>query len=446
MKILFTKDFWKSFINNFKQSRWMLVRYLVVGIYLIVSSIFANRLDLPELTYFNAMLTFSYIGEMIAFGFSEGYGMYLNQNIDDEGKVRNYARVGFIFAIGISLVVMVLSMIFSDVIMTRFFGLSAGLDKTFYYLMCGYLFLECVVIYLSNMFKKLSLFLYQMINTVIQCVMIVVGFSILYFGGGLHLNLIGILYIVSALSCAIYNLVRLRYNKAHPINMFDWRQLRLTRSELKTTLGIALSELSYEVGAIMTSMFILRVNEVVFNTYAYYENVLDVLNGIFFAYVNITSLNICRAIGRAEKDIAYREAVYSIWGSLIIWIGYAIVSFALFVPLRAGMNAELRATALLNMGLYVVLALIRFITWTLNTYVLPQSDKLILPLLLLEIFGVVYFVVFYFVAELLPNNVYLIYLIVAFELIVKLVACMVMLLGRRWLDSVNTVPTIADRK
>ena len=50
-------SFWKYFFNTIKESKWLLLRYFIVGIYLIIVGIIANRLNINELTYYNSMIT-----------------------------------------------------------------------------------------------------------------------------------------------------------------------------------------------------------------------------------------------------------------------------------------------------------------------------------------------------------------------------------------------------
>lgn len=57
--VLNTK-FWNYFIKTYKKSGLLILKGLIVAVYLTVSSVFANRMNLPELTYFNAMISLSY--------------------------------------------------------------------------------------------------------------------------------------------------------------------------------------------------------------------------------------------------------------------------------------------------------------------------------------------------------------------------------------------------
>ena len=143
--LLLKKKFWKEFLDNFKESKWLILKYLIVGVYLIISGIIANRLQLNELTYFNAILTLSYIGEMISFGCSEGFGMFANLNIADPEKYRKYVKVGFAFSTIVNLVFTVLLCAFPDFVLKSWLGLDFEVDKVFYYLMIISFFISAIL-------------------------------------------------------------------------------------------------------------------------------------------------------------------------------------------------------------------------------------------------------------------------------------------------------------
>ena len=88
---MLNKKFWKYFWDTLKESRWLLLKYIIVGVYLIVVGFISNRLQLQDLTYYNAMITLMFFGEMIAFGFCEGFGIYINQHINEPEKSKKYA-------------------------------------------------------------------------------------------------------------------------------------------------------------------------------------------------------------------------------------------------------------------------------------------------------------------------------------------------------------------
>ena len=72
-------------------------------------------------------------------------------------------------------------------------------------------------------------------------------------------------------------------------------------------------ELIWEIGYFATSIALLRVNEGIFNTYSYLENVLDIFNGFLFSFTTITAIRITRAMGCNNSNEAYKHAKYSIY-------------------------------------------------------------------------------------------------------------------------------------
>lgn len=226
---------------------------------------------------------------------------------------------------------------------------------------------------------------------------------------GLLLWLIGIVYLLSSIVCILCSTYWLAKNKVLPVNLLKLQKFQLTKREVGKVFAISASEIVWEVDYIMLSLFVLKNNVVIFNSYSYYENVLDISQGFLFAFVNVTSVRICIAIGEGKKDEAYMHGKYALWASIVIWVAYAIVIFALFIPIRMGMNIELRNTALLSMTLYAVMTLFRFVSWTINSYTLQQSGRLATVLLIQEIISTVYYVLLYLFATMIPSNIFLIY-------------------------------------
>ena len=128
------KGFIRYFKKTYKQSRVYLLRLILTAILSIVITILANLLEVKELTYLNAFLAISYFSTMIAFGFSNGMNIFVNQNISSQEKVERYSKIGFELTFAFSLVFTAFLVAFP-----RFFMGTIGAYEpegyTFYYVM-----------------------------------------------------------------------------------------------------------------------------------------------------------------------------------------------------------------------------------------------------------------------------------------------------------------------
>ena len=432
--ILLKKKFWKEFVANFKESKWLIIKYLVVGIYLVISGIIANRLQLNELTYFNAILTLSYIGEMISFGCSEGFGMFANLNITDPEKYRKYIKIGFVFSVVVNLIFTIILCVFPTFVLKSWLALDFEVDLYFYYLMLISFFISAVAQYIADILKKLGLFGWQMIITAVKSFLTILGFLILVVASVLMLRLISIVYIIAGIVTVVFAYLALLKNKKYPINILKPEPIKLGKSELKTILSRASSEIIFEVGYIFLSLFILKSNTVLYNQYCYFENVLDILNGVFFAYVNVVAIKICRSIGEKDRAEAYHQAIYCRWGVFVIWLGYTIISLSLYYPIRLGLNPELQVGSFIPMLLYLLLSLIRWVAWTMCTYIIGQSERYAEHGLVWESGVAVYYIILYLLARVIPYSMYIVFGLIALESVVKILSYGKIIKERKWLS------------
>ena len=358
---MFNKKFWNYFWNTLKESKWLLLRYFLMGVYLTIVGIISNRLKLNYLTYYNAMITMLFFGEMIAFGFLEGFGIYINQNITDKDKSKKYTKCGFYFTIITTLILILILAIFPNFILTNIFNLTFEYDTAFYYIMLVVLFFNTLFSYYTHVLKKIGEFKIQTLISVILCITIIFGLIILLCFGKLLLIPIGIIYLLTTIFCTIFAHIMLIKNKNYSINLLNFEKLNLSKHELKTIIERALSEVIWEIGYFFISLFILKVNIITYNQYCYFENILDILNGLFFAFVSVVSIKICRCIGEEKYTEAYEHGKNSIKSTIIIWIIYALISLSCFIPLQKGMNSELQSTAFISLCLFLTVSLLRFI-------------------------------------------------------------------------------------
>lgn len=427
------KSFWKYFFDTLKESRWLLLRYFVIGIYLILVGIISNRLNLNHLTYYNSMITMMFFGEMISFGFIEGFGIYINQHIKDLSKSKKYAKCGFYFTLLFLSIIIIIFASFPNFILKNIFNLNFEYNLAFYYLMIIALFFNTLISYYNHIFKKIGEYKPQMIISFVQSLLIVFGLFALYLFGKLFLVPIGVIYIVTNILCTIISNISLSKNKTYSINLLKIEKVNLTKNELKIITFRALSEVVWEIGYFFISLFILKMDIIVYNQYCYFENALDILNGIFFAFVSVVSIKICRDIGDNKMDEAYTHGKYSILSTFVIWIFYTAISLALFIPFKKGMNIDLQSTAFVSLILFLTTALFRFSEWNLGTYVLGQSEYFSKAGLILESVFTSYWILLFLIANFLPASVYVIYSFIAFENIFKTIYSFIVFKRKKWL-------------
>lgn len=431
---MFNKKFWKYFFNTLKESKWLLLRYFIVGIYLIVVGIISNRLKLNDLTYYNSMITLMFAVEMISFAFNEGFGIYINQHINEPEKSKKYAKIGFYFTTTITIVFLSILAFFPNFILKQVLNLNFEVNLTFYYLMIVSMFFNAIYSYFSHLLKKVGEFKFQTIETILQSALIVFGLILITIFGKLMLIPIAIIYISSNVISVIFSHFELLKCKTYSINLLKFEKLHLSKQELKTVTLRALSEVVWEVGYVFISLYILKTDVIVYNQYCYFENALDILNGMFFAFVSVVSIKLCRAIGEDQKEEAYEHGKNSIKATFVIWFAYALVSLALYIPLKYGMNIELRSTALVSLILFLIVALFRFTEWNIGTYVLGQSEYFSKAGLILETIFMCYWITLYLIADLLPNSVYLIYTFIAAENIIKTAISLYVFKNKKWIQ------------
>ena len=396
--------------------------------------IIANRLQLNDLTYYNSMITLMFAAEMISFAFNEGFGIYINQHINEPEKSKKYAKIGFYFTTTITIVFLSLLACFPNFILKQILNLDFEVNLTFYYIMIVAMFFDAIYSYYTHLLKKVGEFKFQSIATILQSALIVLSLILITIFGKLMLLPISIIYVAANVISVIFSHYALSKNKTYAVNLLKFEKLKLSKQELKIITLRALSEVIWEVGYVFISLYILKTDIIVYNQYCYFENALDILNGIFFAFVSVVSIKICRAIGEDKKEEAYEHGKNSIKATFVIWFAYALVSLALYIPLKYGMNIELRNTAFVSLILFLVVALFRFSEWNLGTYVLGQSEYFSTAGLILEIIFTCYWIILFLIADLLPNSIYLIYTFIAVENIIKTTISIYVFKNKKWIQ------------
>ena len=438
------KKFFANFWEVFKESKFLIIKYVAVAVLYSIISILSNLLGVEELTYLNAFLSIYAFSSIIAFGVSNGIAIFMNQNYGSNYKVRKYAKVGFEINLAFSVV--------STVILACFpkFFIEILMDYhpqsyTFYYIMCGYFFLSCISSYLTNTMKSLKFFKRQLISEMIPLVVTIVGFLALYFSGEYYLNYIAIAYVVSAAIAIVVSYVLLVKNKQLSINFFKFQTVNLTKKQWGVLLSNLAVEFIWQIGYYATAIILIRFSEGIFNTYSYLENVLDVFNGLLFAIGTVNAIKITRLLGKDRFDEAYQQAKYSIYMSLFIWLFYFIASMIFIYPIALGVNDEYFGLMFTVLPCYLAIHLLRFVSWNMGSHMLRLGGKN-KPFVIIEIFCTIILIASCFVVQFLPLSVPLAYFVILIPTLIFLPVYLIIFKSKRWMSNINKDPNLLSNK
>ena len=437
---IFTKDYWKYFFGTYKKAKWLVLRYIVVAVYLSVTSIIANKFNLTNLTYYNAIVTILTFADLIGYGTGNAFGLYINHNLNSQNKRENYAKAGLYTSTIVSFIFVLLLIVFKEFVLHTILGLEYGLDYTFYYIMLFVIFIRGIKEFLTNIVTQLELFNISLINSLSSGLALIIGFVIAWQGFNLSLIVVAITYIIESTIVAFICVLALRgtlYKKnPYKMDLFKNISITLEKSEISTLFKVAILEVIWEVGFFFSSLFLLKYNENIFNQYAYFENVLDIFNGFLFSFIMLNGIEISRSLGEKNFERGYKLGKYSIASCAIIWVCYFALSLAFSIPIISGMNKQLQANALLPLILYIILHLFRFVSWNYFSYVLNRGGE-VKFILITHTIAMIYYILIYVFATALPVNIYLAYGLIAIVDVVNIVTGSIMFKKKKWLKSVK---------
>ncbi len=436
--------FWKYIKQVFVEGKMLFIKYVCLAVLSTIISVIANRLDIPSLTYFNAVLSVSYFATIIAYGISNGVGVYINQNFKNEKKVNKYAQIGFVLCLFAGLLSVAVLLLFPQFILEKIMSFKPD-SYTFYYLMCIYFYLQCVANYISGLLKMLGNFKFTFLCETMPAGLIILGFMFLIATNSLILNIISVVYIVSTLIVIILGLLLCAKNKQVKICLLKFPKHKISLKEGFTIFNRFLMEFIWQIGYYATSVFLLRMGDLAFNTYSYLEYVLDIFNGLLFTFINVISLKICRAMGENKFEEAYQHGKYSILVSIFSWCVYALLGMLLIYVFALGVNEAYFKNMFTIIPLYIFMHSFRFLSWDLASYVLTWGGKTKF-VLGCNIVYCVLCVANCFVAQILPNNIYLIYLMLTLPDLVIFPPLLIMFLRKTWLSNVNRSLNINPKK
>lgn len=439
-----TKIFFKYFWSTFKESKFLLLKYVAVAVLYSVISILANLLNVKELTYLNAFLSLYAFASIIAFGIGNAISVFMNQNISSKFKVRKYAKIGFEINIIFSFIVTALLVLFPRFFMETLMGYNPE-SYTFYYIMCGYFFLSCTSSYLVETMKCLKFFKQQFVCEITPLIITILGFLILYFCGIYYLNYIAIAYILGTVFSMTFSIILLMKNKEISVNFFKLQTINLTKRQWWILLSNLAVEFIWQIGYYATSIILIRFSDGIFNTYSYLENVLDVFNSFLFAFSSVSAIRITRCLGRNQFDKAYTYAKQSIVASILIWCFYFVASMALIYPIALGVNREYFSLMFTVMPCYVAIHFFRFIAWNMGSYMLRLGGKNTI-FVIIEFFCSVILVSMCFIVQFLPVSVPLAYLIILIPTLLFLPVYFIIFKRKKWLCNINEDPNLISNQ
>ena len=430
--------FWKYFWRVIKSAKWLFIRGIAISLMWLVTAVFANTMKVADLTYYNALITIYFFFDIFYFGVTQGVMVLLESKKKDK---ENYLRAGFYVNAATNFVGAVILFAGGEWILSSLLGLTNVDSMLFYYLMCGVIIFSSVTKYFESTLRLFNKTKQQMNSNIIIFVTIIFGFALLFLVGGVVLTWIPLIFFVAFLLSAIYN-ARV-FRKEFGVNILKLKKVSLSKNEFLIIFTRLLVEIFWQVGYTLASLFLLKYSESIFNTYSYFENVLDVLLNFLYASLHITSLQVARLIGRRRYQGAYIVGKYSVLIALSFWVGYAVLSGILFWPFMMGLNPELLQTGAQTYFLYIGLYLFRVLAWTLSSYVLTAGGKS-LAQTIMQVLVTIYYLTFYLLANFIPFNIFIAYGVMAFESLVILTTDVIMFCRKNWTGKGEIVAIVFD--
>lgn len=434
IKTIVKKDFWKFFFSNLWNARYIFLKSSILAIMWIVLSIFTNRLDLTNLTIYNSVLTISLFFEWISWGFGNSIVVLVNNNVNNKEKIKtiisNILTISFVFLTCIAILVGV----FKNFTLKNIVSLTLEVPNKFFYCMLAYGFISAFSLILTYILQAFESFKSQLFVSLIQAFLFIIGFVTIFFTNNLNLNIIGFVFLTIISIIFIVLTIILLKNKKQNINIFKIEKFGLSKSESFSVINIAGIQLVYIIGHTCISLFLLKRNELVFNSYQYLENVLDIFNGIFFSFCSFITIKISQCISDKKYDEAYKIGEYSFYSTFFIWIIYVVLSLIAYIPYIQGANAEIREILSRIYFVYIGLFIFRFLSWNFSTYILSAGGKAHLQVIL-ETIGAIYFVLLLIFAKQILNNEYLLLTLVFADTIVKTPIFIWYFKSKKWLPN-----------
>lgn len=389
------KDFLSFTKRISKQSINLMLKYFFVGIFWIVITVIANKFELHELTYFNAVFQIMILLSFIPFGIVSGLSVYVNQNIDDKEAIKKYIKLGFMMVFLLVAIFILLLLIFKDFVFKYLIVAEITDNYIFLYMMIPVMLLVIVCDYFSDVLKILRELKNNLFFSLIDFGTTLGAILIVAYLGYLSLYSIAICYIVTKLVFVPAYLVYM-FKKSTKIVQLDLLKMHKIKvkfnfSIIKKIYSFGLNEVLWNIAFTISMLSLLKNSELLYNSYLYYENTLNIINGVYFGLLTMCGISVCNHLGKSNIEAAYKESIYSIILTVLLWVGIFSLCIIFKEFIVSGMNVDIIETGMEIFYLYMFMQLIRFINWTFNTYILPQGGE-VKFLLQLQVLELIYFI------------------------------------------------------
>ena len=399
-----------------------------VSLMWMATAIFTNTLQLSELTYFNVLVSIMLFCDIFSFATAQAFIVMLRKKKDKYKQALNFCSL---INIGVMLVAAVFLFAAKDFILLDLFKLDSSGEPLFYYLMIGFIIFRCITRYYEITMRGTGLTKQIMVSTLITFLAMMSGWAILILTDGFALNYIPIIFYVSqALSFAYTAFIIKREKGVNVFNIFSLE--KQTKEDFKMIFEKLALEVFLQIGCMVCSMFMLKLNVKIYDSYMYFENALDILNIVYFAFMYVTSVQVAIAIGEERVEDAFKISKYSVYISMITWVGYFVISGAICYPILLGINPELFEISLQTYFIYTGLYFFRFVDWCMTSYCISMSGRN-LAQVIIQCFSVAFYVTLYFTAQYLPNNVFFVYGLLILEAVAVLITEIILFFRKGWL-------------
>lgn len=420
--------FWKYFGRVIKNSKWLILMGVFVSLMWMATAIFTNTLQLSELTYFNVLVSIMLFCDIFSFATAQAFIVMLSKKKDKYKQALNFCSL---INIAVMLVAAVFLFAAKDFILLDLFKLDSSGEPLFYYLMIGFIIFRCITRYYEITMRGTGLTKQIMISTLITFLAMMSGWAILILTDGFALNYIPIIFYVSQALSFAYAAFIIKREKG--VNVFDIFSLeKPTKEDFKMIFEKLALEVFWQIGCTVCSMFMLKLNVKIYDSYMYFENALDIFNIVYFAFMYVTSVQVAIAIGEERAEDAFKISKYSVYISMITWVGYFVLSGAICYPILLGINPELFEISLQTYFIYTGLYFFRFVDWCMTTYCISMSGRN-LAQAIIQCFSLAFYVTLYFTAQYLPNNVFFVYGLLILEAVAVLITEIILFFRKGWL-------------
>ena len=408
---------------------------LSTSIMWLITAIFTNTMNLSALTYYNSLITILFFVDIISFGAVQSAIVCLAK---DKKSKQQKLQVCSMVNVVITIIGVTIIIALREQILFGVFGLEEASNQAFYYMMLCYIAFMSITKYYERAFRAFDLDKYAMTSTIINALTTICGFCIVYLTGGISLNFIPLIFFLAQLLNFVYMVFV--YKRELNIKIFKISFKNLSLKELGFIISRISVEFAWQIAYTMEALFLLKLSVYIYDTYSYFENVLDILANVYFAFMYICSVQISRRIGERKYDDAFQVGKWTIYISIWTWVGYLIISGIIFYPLMLGLNTELFETGMQTYFLYVFGYFLNFVEWCLYSYIMSMGGKTKAQIILYSFLSV-YYITLYVVVAYLPTNIFFAYGVMYFSSIAMIVVNLILFKRKNW-TGINDVKAI----